>query len=543
MRAVGWRIAVVVVAVVLLVVLEERRQRQRADTTEGEVADDRRQERQTGRRRSRSSTYNEGEQVHFKVDSDVSDEVHVHGYDIMKDVKAGGSVSFDFPADDRRHLRGGAGGPQGADPRTDGQPVSCCLPFAHALVARKDLPIPAWLFAWGASIVLIVSFFALSVAWREPRFEEERWRPLGAGLSRALLGLPAQIALRRGRRLPARRRDLRRPARHRSARSQLRADLPLRHRLARLPAVQRRLRRRLPAVQPVAGDRPGGRGGVHGDRRPAPGPPPLPRAARAAGRRRSACSPSSGWRSSTAPAAASRSGLDPHAAAVAALVYSGYTLAMMALFGVEEWCRTGRGLLGLLRDVLPARLVRGQGRPARGAAAALGRDPLGDGARLGRGGDRLDRQHQLRRRPGGGVQGRRSKAPSNGSSTPGVGLTAALRLTDTIFMAAPLRRRRPRLPDRRAGDGDASPAPRRCEKLRDGLRPHADPDRLRLPRRPLLQPLRLPGAGAVHLPALRPAGNRDHRPLRHRLGRDRLPACSAPTRSGTSRSARSWSAT
>jgi heme/copper-type cytochrome/quinol oxidase subunit 2 len=43
-------------------------------------------------------TYNKGEQVRFKVDSDVSDEVHVHGYDIMKDVEAGGSVSFDFPA-------------------------------------------------------------------------------------------------------------------------------------------------------------------------------------------------------------------------------------------------------------------------------------------------------------------------------------------------------------------------------------------------------------------------------------------------------------
>jgi hypothetical protein len=43
-------------------------------------------------------TYNEGEQVRFKVRSDVSDEVHVHGYDIMKDVEAGGSVAFDFPA-------------------------------------------------------------------------------------------------------------------------------------------------------------------------------------------------------------------------------------------------------------------------------------------------------------------------------------------------------------------------------------------------------------------------------------------------------------
>src|SRR6201987_1999385 len=46
----------------------------------------------------RDLTYNEGERVRFKVESDVSDEVHVHGYDIMKDVKAGGSVSFDFPA-------------------------------------------------------------------------------------------------------------------------------------------------------------------------------------------------------------------------------------------------------------------------------------------------------------------------------------------------------------------------------------------------------------------------------------------------------------
>ncbi len=43
-------------------------------------------------------TYNEGERVRFRVDSDVSDEVHMHGYGIMKDVKAGGSVSFDFPA-------------------------------------------------------------------------------------------------------------------------------------------------------------------------------------------------------------------------------------------------------------------------------------------------------------------------------------------------------------------------------------------------------------------------------------------------------------
>ncbi|MQA76476.1 MAG: fenitrothion hydrolase [Solirubrobacterales bacterium] len=57
----------------------------------------------------------------------------------------------------------------------------------HALVGRQDLPIPAWLFAWGASLVLIVSFVALSLAWHRPRFEEIDWRPAGAWVSRALV--------------------------------------------------------------------------------------------------------------------------------------------------------------------------------------------------------------------------------------------------------------------------------------------------------------------------------------------------------------------
>jgi hypothetical protein len=46
----------------------------------------------------RELTYNEGDRIRFRVTSDVADEVHVHGYDLMKDVKAGGTVSFDFPA-------------------------------------------------------------------------------------------------------------------------------------------------------------------------------------------------------------------------------------------------------------------------------------------------------------------------------------------------------------------------------------------------------------------------------------------------------------
>jgi len=42
--------------------------------------------------------YTKGDQIQIKVVSDVADEVHLHGYDIGKDVKAGGSVTFDLPA-------------------------------------------------------------------------------------------------------------------------------------------------------------------------------------------------------------------------------------------------------------------------------------------------------------------------------------------------------------------------------------------------------------------------------------------------------------
>src|SRR4051794_29706486 len=42
--------------------------------------------------------YTQGDQVRFKVVSDVSDEVHLHGYDIAKDVSPGHPVTFDFQA-------------------------------------------------------------------------------------------------------------------------------------------------------------------------------------------------------------------------------------------------------------------------------------------------------------------------------------------------------------------------------------------------------------------------------------------------------------
>jgi hypothetical protein len=43
--------------------------------------------------------YTKDDTISFEVRSDVSDEIHVHGYDLMKDVKAGGTVRFRFKAD------------------------------------------------------------------------------------------------------------------------------------------------------------------------------------------------------------------------------------------------------------------------------------------------------------------------------------------------------------------------------------------------------------------------------------------------------------
>jgi hypothetical protein len=43
-------------------------------------------------------TFDEGEDIRFEVESDVADEIHFHGYDVGKEVEAGGSVEFDVPA-------------------------------------------------------------------------------------------------------------------------------------------------------------------------------------------------------------------------------------------------------------------------------------------------------------------------------------------------------------------------------------------------------------------------------------------------------------
>ena len=99
--------------------------------------------------------------------------------------------------------------------------------------------------------------------------------------------------------------------------------------------------------------------------------------------------------------------------------------------------RARRDLLGLLRDVLPARPVRGQGRSHRPPPPARRRDPLGDERpRLDRGGDRLDRHDQLRRGRGRRLQSGRSNTSASWIEGVGFGPLATIRITDSIFMAA-----------------------------------------------------------------------------------------------------------
>src|SRR3954464_7912565 len=47
---------------------------------------------------------------------------------------------------------------------------------AHGIGGASDLPIPGWLFAWGATAVLILSFVALGVLWPKARLESMRRR-------------------------------------------------------------------------------------------------------------------------------------------------------------------------------------------------------------------------------------------------------------------------------------------------------------------------------------------------------------------------------
>jgi hypothetical protein len=42
--------------------------------------------------------FEEGERIRFRVRNKTADHVHVHGYNLFKDISAGGSVTFTFKA-------------------------------------------------------------------------------------------------------------------------------------------------------------------------------------------------------------------------------------------------------------------------------------------------------------------------------------------------------------------------------------------------------------------------------------------------------------
>ena len=93
----------------------------------------------------------------------------------------------------KRRLRIAASAPHSRAPPSPSLPDAA---LAHGLVGKQDLPIPRWLFAWAAAVVLVVSFVALAVLWPKPRLETAREPrlfacPRSSSRSAGLIGVAA----------------------------------------------------------------------------------------------------------------------------------------------------------------------------------------------------------------------------------------------------------------------------------------------------------------------------------------------------------------
>jgi len=306
------------------------------------------------------------------------------------------------------------------------------LPVAHALASRQDLPIPAWLFAWAASIVLIVSFFALSAAWRKPQFEDEHRRPLGERFSAALLSLPVQVlcgaigVFLLGVAVYAGLRGTEAPDRN-FALTFIFVTCWL-----GFPFFSAFLGNLFRPFNPwrAVGRAAGGAFASIAGQRPAhlAYPERLGRWPAAVGLLAFVWIEVVYGRTSIVSV-----DIEPHAVAIAALVYSVYTLAMMAVFGVEKWCDRGEafsvyfGMFGRL-GIFGARdgrlyrrrpfsaatdwaVVPGSAAVVIASIAATSFDGAQDGAFK----DAIEKTFEW-------------------FIDRGVGLTTGLRLTDTIFM-------------------------------------------------------------------------------------------------------------
>ena len=76
-------------------------------------------------------------------------------------------------------------------------PILQAPALAHGLGGRLDLPVPIWLFVYGAATVVVVSFVALGVLWKRPRLEPApEGRPLPQPVQRVLSSRPLEVVVR-----------------------------------------------------------------------------------------------------------------------------------------------------------------------------------------------------------------------------------------------------------------------------------------------------------------------------------------------------------
>jgi hypothetical protein len=69
--------------------------------------------------------------------------------------------------------------------------------WAHGLGGRLDLPVPLWLFVYGAAAVVVVSFVALGILWKRPKLQDgAEGRPLPEPVQRVLSSPVADVAVR-----------------------------------------------------------------------------------------------------------------------------------------------------------------------------------------------------------------------------------------------------------------------------------------------------------------------------------------------------------
>ncbi len=66
--------------------------------------------------------------------------------------------------------------------------------LAHGIGGVRDLPVPGWLFLYGAAVVLVLSFLGLAFLWREPLLDRtSAGRPAAAWLERIVLSMALRV--------------------------------------------------------------------------------------------------------------------------------------------------------------------------------------------------------------------------------------------------------------------------------------------------------------------------------------------------------------